>query len=144
MRAAVVKTSCAPEVRYSIVPKAMDGLEFKELKLEFSQETLNGRPVDILSFVGKITNSNSFELNRKIHGLFENRNYNIIMDLSKLEYINSSGIAIIFSLFQRVKQSEGKMVIGGVHPFLDNVFSLMDLPPRMEIYDTQEEARQVF
>ena len=141
---ATVKTSCASEVYYSIVPKVMDGLEFKELKVEFNQETVGGRPVDVVSFVGKISNSNSFELNRKIHGLLENRNYNLILDLSRLEYINSSGVAIIFSLFQRVKQNQGKLAIGGMHPFLHNVFSLMDLPPRLDIYDTLDEARQSF
>lgn len=138
------KTGCAWGVTYSIVPKNMEGLEFKELKLEFTQETVGDRQVDILAFIGKISNSNSFELNRKIHGVFENRNYNIILDLSRLEYINSSGVAIIFSLFQRVKQNQGKLTIGGMHPFLHNVFSLMDLPPRLDIYDTLDEARQSF
>jgi len=119
----------------------MTSLDFQDLTLEKVNENLNGKTTDIVFFKGKITNSNSFNVNRKIYRIFDNSSYNMILDLSQLEYINSSGVAMLFSIFYRIKENGGRFIIGGVHPFLHNVFSLMDLPPRMEIYDTLEDAK---
>ena len=122
----------------------MPKLEFPELSLERQSEVLNTKPVEIVSFNGKITHTNSFDVNKKIYHIFDNNIYNIIMDLSKLEYINSTGVAMLIAIFYKVKENDGKIVIGGVHPFLENVFKLMDLPGRVTIYDTLEEAKKEF
>ena len=119
-------------------------LEFQDLTIEQSKESANGTAVEVLCFQGRIHNSNSFDVNRKIHHIFSGNNFNLILDLSELEYINSSGVAMLFSIIYRVKENEGKISIGGLHPFLHNVFNLMDLPPRLKIYDTLEEAREAF
>ena len=122
----------------------MSDLDFQDLKLKQVKENLNGKSSDIIRFEGKVTNGNSFELNRKIYQIFNNNNYNLILDLSNLRYINSSGIAMLFSIMYRARENGGKVVIGGMHPFLHTVFGLMDLPPRLEIYDTLDEAKSVF
>jgi len=122
----------------------MSTLDFQDLTLKQVNESVNGKSLEIVSFSGRITNGNSFHVNRKIYHIFDNNNYNIILDLSELEYINSTGVAILFSIFHRVKENSGKIVIGGLHPFLDNIFNLMDLPPRMEIYETLAEAKNNF
>ncbi len=140
------KTSCALEINRDILPNgtAMTTLDFQDLRLLQVTEKVNGKPTEIIQFEGKITNSNSFNVNRKIYRIFEADNYNLILDLSKLEYVNSSGVAMLFSIFHRVKENSGKIVIGGVHPFLYNIFNLMDLPPQMDIYDTLDEAKKIF
>jgi anti-sigma B factor antagonist len=118
-------------------------LEFPDLRLEFEQGQSAGKPVEVCRFIGRITNSNSFELNRKIHGLFDGESRHVILDLSRLEYINSTGVAIIFSIFFRLREKGGQLLIGGTHPFLKRVFSLMDLPQGMVMLDTVEEAKSV-
>ncbi|MCB1174988.1 MAG: STAS domain-containing protein [Leptospiraceae bacterium] len=87
----------------------------------------------VLAMEGKIDNNNSYEINRKIHNLLQNPDFNCVLDLSKLEYINSTGIAILFSLFFRVKENERSFLIGSLHPFLERIFQLMDFPPGLEI-----------
>ena len=138
------KTGCAENAFHGLNTFGMSSLDFPELTLKQEKETINGRPVEVIRFEGRITNSNSFDINRKIYRIFDNNNYDMILDLSKLEYINSSGVAMLFSIFYRIKEKDGKFAIGGVHPFLYNVFSLMDLPPRLELYDTLDEARKAF
>lgn len=122
----------------------MDELDFSELSLHASAESINGKAVEVVSFKGKITNGNSYELNRKIHTIFAAGNFNIILDLSQLEYINSMGVAILFSIFHRVKENDGKIMLAGFHPFIRNVFSLMELPPGLETCETLEDARSAF
>lgn len=119
----------------------VDELDFPSLKLKLERDTFNGRALEVVRFEGKITNSNSFEVNRKIHGLFTGEAESVILDLSQLEYINSTGVAILFSLFFRLKENGGRLLIGGTHPFLRRVFSLMDLPSGMLVLDSVEEAK---
>lgn len=114
-------------------------LVFPDLHLDF-EKSEGPRPHLLVHFVGKISNSNSYELNRKTHVFFEHQ-YPMIFDLSRLEYINSSGVAILFSVFFRSQQNGHRLIIGGVHPFLRRVFNLMDLPDGLVVLDSLAEAR---
>ena len=115
--------------------------EFRELAIKVRFENIGGKPVQVLRFEGKITNANSYELNRKIHRLFENEIHHIILDLSDLQYMNSTGMAILFSIAFRADGNEGRVVIGGMHSFLKNVFSLMELPESLSVFDSLEDAK---
>lgn len=121
----------------------LNELDFPELSLRIDTEHVEGRPVEIWRFRGRVSNSNSFELNRRIHSLLGGDCLHVIMDLSELEFLNSTGVAILFSVFYRLKEMGGRMVVGGTHPFLRRVFSLMDLPAGMVLLDSVEEARRV-
>jgi len=140
------KTDCPGYGRVGILAYGalMDNLEFSELQVHISTETINGKSVEMVKFAGKVTNSNSYDLNRKIYKIFESNNYNVILDLTDLEYINSTGVAILFSIFYRVKEHDGKIVIGGVHPFLQRVFGLMELPAGLETFEALDDAKAAF
>jgi len=119
---------------------SLEKMDLKDLRLEWEpDDTFN-----IMRVIGRITNSNSFDLNHRIHRVFENGQYNVILDLSKLEFINSTGIAILYSLFSRARDNGGKIVIGGLHPFLRNIFGLMEMPAGMDVEETVEDARKHF
>ncbi|MCP5483813.1 MAG: STAS domain-containing protein [Spirochaetales bacterium] len=116
-------------------------LRFPDLEFQVSQERSARGNLWIVSVVGRIANHNHFDVNRKITRLFSGIDSDVILDLSRLEYINSSGVAILFSIFFRVRESGHRLVIGGVHAFLHRVFSLMDLPPDLTVMDSVAEAR---
>jgi anti-anti-sigma factor len=122
----------------------MARVEFDSLYIETTKSSLPNKEVLLVVFNGKVTNSNSFEISRKIHFIFEEEVYNIILDLSGLEYINSVGVATILTLIKTVDQHSGKIVIGGLNHFLENVIRLMELPKKVEIYNSVEEAKKAF
>lgn len=119
-------------------------LEFPNLKLQKETENIGGKTVNIIHFIGKITNENSHTVNQKIHRIIEGQVYNVVLDLSKLEYINSSGVAILFHILSWVREKQGIMLVGGVHRFLRRVFGLMDLPSEISLYDDLEDAKNSF
>ena len=126
-------------------PRAGNGVTlepwvFPELELQFERDASLAESVIIIRFIGKISNSNSYELNRRIHNLAD-YGQTLILDLSRLEYINSTGVAILFSIFFRLQQDGHRLVIGGLHPFLRRVFSLMDLPEELLVLDSLDEAK---
>jgi anti-anti-sigma factor len=119
---------------------SLEPWEFPELELQFERDDSLAESVIIIRFIGKISNSNSYELNRRIHH-FGDYGQTLILDLSKLEYINSTGVAILFSIFFRLQKDGYRLIIGGLHPFLRRVFSLMDLPEELLVLDSLDEAK---
>lgn len=120
----------------------MNDIELKDLVIHI--DPAGAGRVKLVSFEGKITNSNSYELNRRFQQIFEDENYDLIIDLSKLDYVNSMGVAIIFTLFYRSRDRGGRACIGGVHPFLAKVFSLMELPEGLKVFPGKDEALKSF
>jgi anti-anti-sigma factor len=118
-------------------------ISFPDLKMEIRRENIPGdRSADLIKLAGKVTNENSYDLNQKINRFFSDLNNPVILfDLSDLTYANSMGVAILIALYYRVKENGGEMLIGGIHPFLDRVFRLMDMPHDFIMHETMEEAK---
>lgn len=118
----------------------MSSIEFSALTLILEKKVISGDTVLILSFDGQITNTNAYEINAKITEIFNEKVYNLILDLSRLDYINSIGVATLLSMINTVDQHKGKISIGGLNPFLENVMKLMDLPKTLKIHSRKETA----
>ncbi|TGL24150.1 anti-sigma factor antagonist [Leptospira yanagawae] len=118
----------------------MSTFSFPSLTIETESIQIKGEAVQVVSFVGQITNTNAYEINRNISSVFEGGIYQIILDLSKLEYINSIGVATLIGIIKTVENQNGKIRIGGLNHFLENVIQLMDLPKKVHIHNSKEEA----
>ncbi|MCC5814606.1 MAG: STAS domain-containing protein [Leptospira sp.] len=122
----------------------MSRLEFNSFALELNTLEIQSQKVNVVSFQGQISNNNAFEISRKINGIFDSENYNIILNLTKLEYINSVGVAMLLTIIKTVDQHNGKIVIGGLNHFLENVIKLMELPKKVLIFHSIDEAKSAW
>lgn len=118
----------------------MAKFEFPSLVIETESIRIREEEVLVVSFLGQITNTNAYEINRSISSVFKDGIYNIILDLSKLEYINSIGVATLIGIIRTVEAENGKLRIGGLNHFLENVIQLMDLPKKIHIHHSKQEA----
>lgn len=122
----------------------MSRLEFNSLALELDTIEVKSQKIMLVSFEGQISNNNAFEISRKINSIFDSENYNIILDLRKLEYINSVGVAMLLTIIKTVDQHNGKVAIGGLNHFLENVIKLMELPKKVLIFHSIDEAKSAW
>lgn len=122
----------------------MSRLEFNSFALELTTVEVGSQKVMVVSFEGQISNNNAFEISRKINGIFDLENYNIILNLTKLEYINSVGVAMLLTIIKTVDQHSGKIVIGGLNHFLENVIKLMELPKKVLIFHSIDDAKKAW
>ena len=76
--------------------------------------------------------------------LLEQNVLDIIIDLSKIKRINSSGLGSLISIYTTVKNKEGNLKIGGFNEFVKNVLNITKLIEVFEIFATQEEAVKSF
>ena len=66
---------------------------------------------------------------------------NLIIDLSSVSYLDSSGIGYIISIFKFMRQREGEMVITNLNSKVKRVCELTKLNDIIGIYESVEEAK---
>ena len=98
----------------------------------------------ILEIVGEIDLYNAPEIKDIISKLIEERSYNVIIDLEKVSYIDSSGIGALISSLSNLKKYHGGLKIINVYASVRKVFELTKLTSFFEIYDSEEEAISSF
>lgn len=131
------------EIQEQYAREGVASIEFPDLHLLIRREMINGNNVDIITFDGRVTGENSYHLNQKFNRFFSGRELgNVILDLSRLEYMNSTGVAILFAFFFKIKENDGRLLVGGMHPFLERVFDLMEIPGEITMCETLEDAKK--
>ncbi|KAB2880302.1 STAS domain-containing protein [bacterium] len=68
----------------------------------------------------------------------------IVIDLSKIKRINSSGLGSLISLYTAAHNKNGVLKIGGYNEFVKNVLNITKLAEVFEIHPTQEDCIKSF
>ncbi len=68
----------------------------------------------------------------------------LVLDMAQLTYIGSSGIEVILSNIQPLRDKGGDMLLCGMSPKIYKVFDLLGLPSFFTILPNVEEALSVF
>jgi len=110
--------------------------------MEISQEEKES--IIILKIQGEIDLYNAPEIKDTIQKAIEEEKYNIIIDLEKVSYIDSSGIGALISSLSNLKKYQGSLKIIHVFASVKKVFELTKLTSFFEIYDSEEEALAKF
>ena len=65
----------------------------------------------------------------------------VILDLSAIDYLSSSGVAILVGLKRRIDQKNGKLVLCRVQPLVCDLLRVMRLNQYFAFARDEEEAR---
>jgi anti-sigma B factor antagonist len=117
------------------------------LPLELLRMDITKRSKDdvvILDIAGEIDLYNAPEIKDIINGLIEEQNFNVIINLEKVTYIDSSGIGALISSLSNLKKYQGGLKIINVYASVRKVFELTKLTSFFDIYDSEEEALESF
>ncbi len=93
---------------------------------------------------GTIDLNNSPQLRKAFDNYTHNNIKKILMDFSSVTYIDSSGLATLIELMQRLKKLDGKFRIYNMCGKVKNIFEITKLYKLFEIFDTQEAALRDF
>ncbi len=64
----------------------------------------------------------------------------ILLNFNGVNYINSTGIALIVGLLARARKAKRKLVVAGLSPHYQEIFQLTRLSDFMQIYPDQASA----
>ncbi len=98
----------------------------------------------ILDVDGEIDLYNAPILKDIIKQNIEAQKYNLIINLVKVSYIDSSGIGALISSLSNLKKYQGGLKIINVTGSVKKVFELTKLTSFFEIYEDEDEAVQSF
>jgi len=96
--------------------------------------------VHLLEVRGEVDLSTSPELRMNLVKWFEEGDKKVIVDLSGVEYIDSSGIATLVEGLQWSHKSRGRFLLAGLRPVVKDIFEMTGLLKVFEIYETKDEA----
>jgi stage II sporulation protein AA (anti-sigma F factor antagonist) len=116
----------------------------KELKIEHETSPAGGKDIQILRLEGYVDAHTFTEFEEELNKLVEGGHHNLLLDLEKLTYINSTGLGLLMATFRQVRQHEGDLVIAKMSDKITNIFNLLGFSRLIHTYTTEEEALSRF
>ncbi len=95
----------------------------------------------VLQLSGDIMGGSDYELfTGTIKELIEQGHADLVLDMSKVRYINSTGLGILVSGLTTLKKNMGQMKICNLSSRIDRLFSVTSLTSVFETYESLDEA----
>jgi anti-anti-sigma factor len=64
----------------------------------------------------------------------------VVLDISHLDYVDSSGVGMLVSCLTKMKKAGGEMKVAGANPRIRRIFSMTGVESLMPLFDTVESA----
>lgn len=100
--------------------------------------------IPVLRLSGELDLSSVPEVRRAIRALIEEGKVNQIIDLTALDFIDSSGLGVLVGGLARVREKQGEIKIVCANRRILRVFEMTRLTQLFEIFETEEAAARSF
>ena len=94
----------------------------------------------IIDLQGDVNASGEEAVKGAYRSATEDGTKNILFNLERAEYINTSGIAILIGIVMEAQKAKQKVLVFGVSRHYQKIFELVRLPLYVEMFDTEQEA----
>nr|WP_300092468.1 STAS domain-containing protein [Sedimentibacter sp.] len=101
------------------------------LEIEYSITSENNLEIKP---IGEVDIYTSPDLKNKVFELIENKNLNMVINGEKLEYIDSTGLGILMSIYKKMQENSLNIKILNLKP---NIYKLFDITGLSKIFDIQ-------
>jgi len=98
----------------------------------------NGASISVLRFTGDISSASK----DSVLGAWQNvaGSHPVLLDFSKVEYINSSGIALIIQMLMEADKTGRKVAAFGLTPHFQKVFTMVGIAKYAGLYKDEATA----
>jgi anti-sigma B factor antagonist len=107
--------------------------------MDFTVSQNNGTAV-VKTNVEKLNAANASELKAELVLLNKNHINNIVIDMSKTKYCDSSGLSAILVANRLCKDTNGRFVLCGLMPNVQKLIEIAQLDKVLTIVDSDKEA----
>ena len=94
----------------------------------------------IVSILGRLDAVSVGEFDKEMDEQIRKGESNIILDLSRLDYISSAGLRSVLSSSKRLKENRGTITLCGLHGGVKEVFDISGFSSIFTIYESLEIA----
>lgn len=108
-------------------------------RFELSEESLDGT-AGVVAVQGEIHVSSAPELSGRLADALDRGVTSLVLDLSQVEFIDSTGLSVLLNVLRRLTQRGGALVIVCTNPTVLRLFEITRLETTFDIVGTREEA----
>lgn len=110
--------------------------------MDIKVETKDVKNGHIISVQGEIDVYTSPRVKETINELIEKENYNLIINLEEVRYIDSTGLGVLIGALKRVREHNGSINLICTNPQIKKIFNITGLVKIFGIFKSEEEAIQ--
>lgn len=99
--------------------------------------------IELVGLEGDLDFDSSPKLKQEFSKLIEKGAAKILINLRKVSYIDSSGLATFIELFQKLKRHQGKLVLFNLSDAVRNVFEIAKLDSIFHLAKSEQEAHSL-
>lgn len=103
----------------------------------------NGQVTLVSLTVDALDASNSKEFKESVTPLL-NRNKNVVFDMSRLEFVDSSGLGAILSCLRKLNADGGELKLCEITKPVRSLFELVRMHRVFDVFNTKKEALDSF
>jgi anti-sigma B factor antagonist len=103
-----------------------------------------GEPVAILRFEGDIASTSKDAVLGTYQSLPKTTARAILLDFTRVDYINSSGIALVIQLLIEASNAGQKVSAFGLSPHFTKVFTMVGITRYAQLFASEREALAAF
>jgi anti-sigma B factor antagonist len=97
--------------------------------------------VAVITISGRLALGGETErLDAAVKGLLEKNVKKFVLDITTLDYADSSGIGMLVSCLTNVKKAGGELKLVGANPRIKRILNMTGVDSILSIYDTLAEA----
>ncbi len=105
---------------------------------------LGTRIVQVVDVSGFLDAHTSSQLENTLNSLVEAGDYNLILDLKGLDYINSASLGLLMGIAKRVRPQGGDIRLVNLSEKINKIISVLGFSKVLKLFDQTKEALTSF
>jgi anti-sigma B factor antagonist len=107
--------------------------------------TLQSGKIGVIEVKGSLVGGEETdELRSAVADFIEQGTKSLIIDLSKVTYLNSTAIGVLVSAHTTFSRNKGHVKLCGINKNINNIFVITKLTLVFDVADTKEDAAKAF
>ncbi len=112
-------------------------------KLTFERRDAN-KGYTVLSLIGDLDMWTLPQAKERINGLVQEGRSKIVLDLERMNYIDSSGLGFFIGTLKKLRDNGGDLVLINLNAYIYGIFKLIQLQHIIKTYDSLADAEKEF
>ena len=98
----------------------------------------------VLSLIGDLEMWTLPLAKERVQGLINEGKVNMVLDLERVNYIDSSGLGFFIGTLKKLRDKGGNLILINLNAYIYGIFKLIQLQHIIKTYDSLEEAEKDF
>ena len=98
----------------------------------------------VLSLIGDLDMWTLPLAKERVQGLINEGKVNMVLDLERMNYIDSSGLGFFIGTLKKLRDKGGNLILINLNAYIYGIFKLIQLQHIIKTYDSLEEAEKDF